>query len=113
MSQPSINLFFVIIIIVLTVFVFLLLLKIKNFNNNRQNFNRGFITYNKKREDNKKKAKEKIMQMIEKSGRITNGEVQNYLAVSDATATNYLQELENEGRIIQRGTGREIYYVKN
>ncbi len=46
-----------------------------------------------------------------KGAKITNNDVEKLLNVSDATATNYLQELENEGKIKQVGeTGRSVFY---
>ena len=46
-----------------------------------------------------------------KEQRITNDEVEKLLGVSDATATRYLEELEQEGVILQVGKeGRGVYY---
>jgi predicted HTH transcriptional regulator len=57
--------------------------------------------------------KEKIMQLIEGKNSISNDEVEKALNVSDATATNYLDELEKEGLIEQLGsTGRFVTYRK-
>ena len=45
-------------------------------------------------------------------GRIANNDVQILLGVSDATATNYLDELEKEGKIKQHGEiGRGVFYT--
>ncbi|MCH7878599.1 MAG: type IV toxin-antitoxin system AbiEi family antitoxin domain-containing protein, partial [candidate division Zixibacteria bacterium] len=42
---------------------------------------------------------------------IGNDDVERMLGVSDATATNYLQELEDEGKIEQIGErGRYVVY---
>lgn len=42
---------------------------------------------------------------------ITNNDVEELLGVSDSTATNYLQELEDAGKIRQIGTvGRHVRY---
>lgn len=47
-----------------------------------------------------------------KEGKITNNDVEKMLGVSDATATNYLEELEQEGKIVQQGkTGRSVFYT--
>lgn len=60
----------------------------------------------------KEKSKQKILKLFLKQERITNNDVEKLLAVSDATATNYLQELEQEDAIIQRGkTGRGVFYT--
>ena len=46
-----------------------------------------------------------------KEQRITNDEVEKLLGVSDATATRYLEALEQEGAIEQIGKeGRSVYY---
>lgn len=65
-------------------------------------------------EDNEKEdGKRKIMAKVEREGRITNDEVEEMLAVSDATATRYLSELAAEGKLHQEGeTGRGVCYTK-
>jgi len=46
-----------------------------------------------------------------KDKKITNDEVEKLLGVSDATATRYLEALEQEGVIVQVGKeGRHVYY---
>ena len=50
--------------------------------------------------------------MIQERNRVTNNDVERTLEVSDATATNYLDELEKEGKITQQGeTGRGVFYT--
>ena len=64
-------------------------------------------------EKRKRKAKDKILTLFAKQEHITNNDVEKLLDVSDATATNYLQELEEEKRIVQHGAeGRGVYYTK-
>ncbi len=59
----------------------------------------------------KNKAKEKIIALVREKQKITNNDVENLLSVSDATATNYLEELEREEKIVQKGdTGRGVTY---
>ena len=61
----------------------------------------------------KAEAREKIVAYLEAHNEITNEKVEELTGVSDATATRYLQELENEGRITQIGTvGRNVQYRK-
>lgn len=56
--------------------------------------------------------KEKILDLFKDKNKITNNDVEELLGVSDASATNYLQELEDEGKIRQVGkTGRSVYYL--
>ena len=63
------------------------------------------------------KAKEeslaKIMAMFDRQEEITNNHVERSLNVSDATATNYLKELEGQGKVVQIGAeGRGVAYRK-
>ena len=61
----------------------------------------------------KEAAKRKILELFEKQEKITNTDVEKLLSVSDATATNYLQELEDEGKIRQQGAiGKWVFYIK-
>ena len=61
----------------------------------------------------KEEAKQNVMKMLETKDKITNNNVENLLGVSDATATNYLQELESEGKLKQEGkTGKGVVYIK-
>lgn len=56
---------------------------------------------------------EKILNLISEKGRVANGDIQNLLGVADSTATKYLQELEDKGKIKQQGeAGRFVYYEK-
>jgi predicted HTH transcriptional regulator len=56
--------------------------------------------------------KKEIIELFDSKGKITNDNVQELFRISDATATNYLQELEDEGKIKQIGeTGKHVYYI--
>jgi Fic family protein len=56
---------------------------------------------------------EKVLLLFNGQARVTNSDVQSALGVSDATATRYLQTLEDQGQIVQRqDTGRGVYYEK-
>ena len=71
----------------------------------------GFAGFNLKRQQAKKEGKKKILKLLKDKTSISNNDVERLLSVSDATATNYLQELENEGKIVQIGkTGRSVSY---
>lgn len=60
----------------------------------------------------KEEIKQKILESLRQNKRITNDEVQELTGVSDATATNYLEQLQQEGKIIQHGqTGRGVFYT--
>ncbi len=53
----------------------------------------------------------KVLNMAQVQDKITNNDVENALGISDATATRYLEELEQEGKIQQVGReGRHVFY---
>lgn len=61
----------------------------------------------------KRKKLEKIMEVVNAKGKITNDQVEKLLHVSDATATRYLTQLEKEGKVKQEGkTGKGVSYLK-
>lgn len=67
--------------------------------------------YTEKQQNEKHKRKEKILTMIREKGKVTNNDIERVLSVSDASASNYLQELEREGKIEQVGErGRFVSY---
>lgn len=71
----------------------------------------GVAAHVEKQQSEKQVRKEKILEMIREKGTITNNDVEKLLNIADATATNYLQELEYEGLIEQIGTqGRFVHY---
>ncbi|MBL4644635.1 MAG: DUF977 family protein [Candidatus Pacebacteria bacterium] len=58
------------------------------------------------------KRKERIMDRAMRQGRITNDDVEDLFCVSDATARNYLNDLEEDGQLIQNGeSGRGVFYT--
>lgn len=73
----------------------------------------GISKVNESRQNAKAEAKDKILKLFEGKAEIANNDVQKLLGVSDATATNYLDELEREGHIAQIGKeGRGVKYTK-
>ena len=61
----------------------------------------------------KEKRKARIMDLFATRFEVRNNDVQRMFAISDATATNYLAELEEEGKVRQIGTkGRSVSYEK-
>jgi len=66
------------------------------------------------RTNKKNEAKDKILELVKEQGKINNDDVEKLLGVSDSTATNYLDELEQEGKIVQQGdVGRGVFYTLN
>lgn len=64
-----------------------------------------------KKDTNKKRILDAFSAMPE--GKLTNFDLEILLDVSDATATRYLEELENEGKIRKvGGIGRHVYYER-
>lgn len=59
---------------------------------------------------NKQKKLDKIIQLAQKKGIITNDDVQKLLYVSDATATRYLVKLVEQGRLTRLGSPRDAKY---
>jgi Fic family protein len=60
----------------------------------------------------KRKKLEKIMSLFLKQSSITNDDVQKLVYVSDATATRYLQQLEQEGKIKKENAGKYLSYSR-
>ena len=61
----------------------------------------------------KRKKLDRVMSMFLNQSKITNDEVEKFLHVSDATATRYLSQLEQEGKIKQVGkTGKGVSYSR-
>ncbi len=59
----------------------------------------------------KNNNKQKIISFLRERGSVTNDEVEEIAGVSNSTAWNYLEELEQEGAIRQVGkTGRSVKY---
>ncbi|QSH39538.1 winged helix-turn-helix domain-containing protein [Candidatus Kaiserbacteria bacterium] len=59
----------------------------------------------------KRKRLDKILTLYIDNDEITNSDVRELLNVSDATATRYLDQLEDEGKIEQIGeTGMNVFY---
>ena len=74
----------------------------------------GAITKNafvKRQQKEKEENKRKILELLRGAREISNDDVEKSLDISDATATNYFQELENEEKIVQIGRrGRSVKY---
>lgn len=81
---------------------------------NRQAPTSLFSYYLKKANDalfNRKRAKlDKIVAEVRKRGKITNDQVEKLLRVSDATASRYLAQLVQEGRLRRLGETRGVSY---
>ena len=69
---------------------------------------------NKERRQKKEEIKTKIIDLLKQKGQVKNDEIERLFNVSDSTATNYLEELEKEGKITQIGKeGRSVIYKTN
>lgn len=71
------------------------------------NQNKSRTWQTKRKEENK----EKILALFTTQEKVANNDIEKLLGVSDATATRYLSELEQEGKLVQIGTtGRGVEY---
>lgn len=73
--------------------------------------NKGIEKMNAVAREKKEDAKRKILALLESNREVRNDDVQNLLGVSDATATRYLDELEEENKIAAKGIARGTFYV--
>jgi len=64
-----------------------------------------------KRRTKKREGLEKIMVLAERKRVIKNNDVELLLHVTDATATRYLSELVQTGRLQRRGAQKQPHYV--
>ena len=65
---------------------------------------------NKKRAENKQKNLEKILKYAREHNRITNDEVEEITKVRDDRATEYLNILVKQGKIIRFGKTKNTFY---
>ena len=65
-----------------------------------------------KQTEQKAENKQKILAFVQEHQQIQNNDVEKLVGVSDATAGRYLEELEEEGRLIQHGSiGQGVFYT--
>jgi len=65
---------------------------------------------NTKRQENKARNLEKILEYAQKNNKITNNEVEKITGVSDRQALNYLQILVKKGKFERFGSKRNTFY---
>lgn len=71
----------------------------------------GLSEYNKKLQEKKDRAKQKVMDLLAQKSKISNREAAQALGVSRITIIRYFDELENEGKAKQVGkTGQNVFY---
>lgn len=70
----------------------------------------GLAAFHQRRVEQKERAKVQILDLIRTRREIQNNDVEALLGVSDATATRYLQELEEEGLLSQEGNTKGAMY---
>lgn len=93
--------------------LFILLQKLrKNRNTQKRKLSTGLERLNAKKQAKRQAAKEHILRYLKRNKQAANRNVKRILKVSEATASNYLQELEKEGKIVQVGKrGRKVFYT--
>jgi len=57
------------------------------------------------------RRKDRIMEAATALGKITNDGVEDLFCISDRTASTYLRQLTEEGRLKREGSGRGTFYV--
>lgn len=68
---------------------------------------------NQQRIQKRQEALQKVMELFVNQEKITNSDIQKLLSISDATANNYLNQLQKEGNIAQHGSdGHSVFYTK-
>ena len=69
------------------------------------------VTHAEQQQQNRKVKQETIINYLQTNSEISNNQVEKLIKVSDATATRYLEELEQAGKIVQIGkTGHQVRY---
>lgn len=68
-------------------------------------------SYNNQRRQTVNQRKHEILKYLNKHESITSREAEELLDVSSATATRYLRELLQEGRVTEHGSGRSTRYT--
>ena len=92
-------------------FLFLRKKPAENSNDGGQTKTGHLAGYNDERNQEHEANKQKILNFLKISGELRNNDIEKLLSVSDATATRYLEELENEGVLDQISkTGKGVYY---
>lgn len=67
--------------------------------------------YNRKRQEKKEKAKNKIVEFLAEKGRISHSDIAKQLKLKRTTVVRYLDELEQEGKAKQVGkVGQSVFY---
>jgi len=69
------------------------------------------VFINTERHRQKESRKLMLLAKLTREGRITNDDVQKLFDVSHSTATRYFDELQEEGKIVERGDGAGTYYT--
>ncbi|MFA6422219.1 MAG: FaeA/PapI family transcriptional regulator [Candidatus Buchananbacteria bacterium] len=73
----------------------------------------GLSGYNERRDALKQEKKGKILSLFASGKSISNDTVADALGISSVTAFRYLDELEKEGKLAQKGLiGKKVYYIK-
>jgi predicted HTH transcriptional regulator len=74
----------------------------------------GLDDYNARLQEIKEERKAKILEFLKEVGSLSSGDIAEMLEVSRSTALRDLNELEEEGRLTQKGTlGRFVRYKIN
>ena len=72
-----------------------------------------YLKWKEKMFSKEQKRFAKIIEFAQKNGKIKNDDVQKLLLVSDKTATRYLDELMEEGKLKRAGSPKNEFYQPN
>src|SRR3989344_2591183 len=74
---------------------------------------KGLEEYNKKMQEKREAAINKIIEMLSEKKKIGSGDVADALRVSSRTAVRYLDEIEKQGMARQVGrVGKSVFYTR-
>jgi len=74
---------------------------------------KGLAEYNKKLQEKREAAINKIIEMLSEKKKIGSGDVADALRVSSRTAVRYLDEIEKQGMARQVGrVGKSVFYTR-
>lgn len=68
------------------------------------------INLNHAQTEHRQQNLEKVMEIAREKGEIRNDDIQYALGISDATATRYLEQLEQAGKLEQLGEKKGVIY---
>ncbi len=86
--------------------------KIEKEKNEYAEMGKGLAEYNRKLQEKKNQAKNKILEILKTKAKVSNRDVAEKLDISSASVRRYFDELEAEGKAKQVGKdGKDVFYT--